>query len=53
MLSEPATSGKRKEKANIENVAEINVEDFNLIKNLKATKTKTLKSKASGNGSII
>ena len=40
-------------KNNIDNVAEINVEDFNLIMNLKPTKTKTLKSRASGKGSII
>ena len=53
MLSEPATSGNRKENANIDKVAEIKVEDFNLIKNLNTTKTKTLKNKASGKGSII
>ena len=52
-MFEPATSGNKKEKANIENVAEINVEDFNLMMNLKPTKTKTLKSRASGKGSII
>tara|TARA_B100001057_G_scaffold321193_1_gene321410 strand:- start:575 stop:709 length:135 start_codon:yes stop_codon:yes gene_type:complete len=43
----------RKEKANIDKVAEINVEDFSLIMNLKVVKTNTLISNASGNGSII
>tara|TARA_B100001057_G_scaffold179660_1_gene180409 strand:+ start:4278 stop:4391 length:114 start_codon:yes stop_codon:yes gene_type:complete len=37
----------------MDNVAEINEEDFNLIRNLNTMKTKTLINKAKGNGSII